>query len=75
MSLAATDGGALGALGCYLLIANGEFALRLLVLVGKGLQLLDGLALQDGDAELYVGLCVLVARLCVCAHAQMEGSA
>lgn len=51
--------------GGYLLVADGEFALRLFVLVGKGLQLLDGLALQHRDAELYVGLCVLVAGLYV----------
>jgi hypothetical protein len=30
-----------------LLIADGEFALGLLVGIGKGLELLDGFALQD----------------------------
>jgi hypothetical protein len=47
----------------YLLIANGEFALGLLVGIGKGLELLDGLALQDLNAELDVALGVLVAGL------------
>jgi hypothetical protein len=47
----------------HLLVANGEFALRLLVGIGKGLELLDGLALQDLDAKLDVALGVLVARL------------
>jgi hypothetical protein len=47
----------------YLLIANGEFALGLLVGIGKGLELLDGFALQDLNAKLDVALGVLVARL------------
>jgi hypothetical protein len=47
----------------YLLITNSELALRLLVLVGESLELLDGLRLQDLDAELDVALGVLVARL------------
>lgn len=46
-----------------LLITNGEFALGLLVGVGKSLELLDRLALQDLDTELDVALGVLVARL------------
>jgi hypothetical protein len=47
----------------YLLITNGEFALGLLVGVGKSLELLDGLALQNLDAKLDVALGVLMARL------------
>jgi hypothetical protein len=47
----------------YLLIANGEFALGLLVGIGKSLELLDRLALQDLNAELDVALGVLVTRL------------
>ena len=46
-----------------LLITNSEFALGLLVGVGKGLELLDGLALQDRNAKLDVALGVLMARL------------
>ena len=46
-----------------LLITNGEFALGLLVGIGKGFEFLDGLALQDLDAELDVALGVLVTRL------------
>ena len=46
-----------------LLVANGEFALRLLVLLSKGLQFLDWFGLRDGHAELDVSLGVLVARL------------
>jgi hypothetical protein len=49
--------------GLHLLVANCELALRLLVLVRVCLQLLDWVALQDGDGKLDVGLCVLVARL------------
>jgi len=46
-----------------LLVTNGEFALGLLVGVGKGLELLDGLALRDLDAELDVTLGILVTGL------------
>lgn len=46
-----------------LFITNGEFTLSLFVSIGKGLELLDGLALQDFNAELDVGLGVLVTRL------------
>jgi hypothetical protein len=47
----------------YLLITNSELALRLLVLVGESLELLDRLRLQDLDAEFDVALGVLVAGL------------
>lgn len=47
----------------YLLIANSEFSLRLLVLVGESFEFLDRLRLQDFDAELDVALGVLVAGL------------
>ena len=47
----------------YLLITNGELALGLLVLVGESFELLDGLRLQDLDAEFDVALGVLVAGL------------
>jgi hypothetical protein len=47
----------------YLLIANSELALRLLVLVGESFELLDGLRLQDLDAEFDIALGVLVAGL------------
>ena len=46
-----------------LLIANREFALRLLVRIRKSLELLDGLGLHHLDAELYVALRVLMTRL------------
>lgn len=46
-----------------LLVTNGEFALGLLVGIGKGLELLDGLALRDLDAELDIALGVLVTGL------------
>lgn len=47
----------------YLLITNSELALGLLVLVGESFELLDGLRLQDLDAEFDVALGVLVAGL------------
>lgn len=47
----------------YFLITNSEFALGLLVLVGEGFELLDGLGLQDLDAKLHIALGVLMARL------------
>ena len=46
-----------------LLISNRKLALRLLVVVGKRIQGLDGLALQDRQPELDVGLGVLVSGL------------
>ena len=46
-----------------LLVADGEFALRLLVLLAKVLQFLDRIVLHDRDAELYVLLGVLMAGL------------
>jgi hypothetical protein len=47
----------------YLFVTNGEFALSLLILIGESFELLDGLRLQDLDAEFDVALGVLVARL------------
>lgn len=47
----------------YLLVTNSELALSLLVGVREGLQLLDGLRLQDLDAELDVALGVFMAGL------------
>lgn len=47
----------------YLLIANRELALGLLVGIRKGLQFLDGLGLRYRKAELDVALGVLVSRL------------
>jgi hypothetical protein len=46
-----------------LFVANGELALRLVVVCGVRLQSLDGLAWEDRQAELGVGLGVLVAGL------------
>jgi len=46
-----------------LLISNGELALGLLIVIGKVLELLDSFVLGDSDAELDVGLGVLVTRL------------
>lgn len=46
-----------------LLITNGEFALRLLVLLRKCLQFLNRLGLGDCHAEFDVSFCVLVAGL------------
>lgn len=46
-----------------LLIANREFALRLLVRICKSLKLLDGLGLHHLDAELHVAIRVLMTRL------------
>ena len=52
-----------------LLIANRKLALRLLVLLGKLLQLLDGLALQYRESKLDVRFGVLVSGLVgVCQH-------
>lgn len=47
----------------YLLIANREFALCLLVHIREGLQFLDGLGLRYRKAELNVAFGVLVSRL------------
>lgn len=47
----------------HLFLANGEFALRLLVVLGVRLQLLDGLVLEDRDAKLDVGLGIFVTGL------------
>ena len=47
----------------YLFITNSELALGLLVRTGESLEFLDGLRLQDLDAELDIALGVLVARL------------
>ena len=47
----------------HLLIANSEFALRLLVGIRKGLELLDGFGLDDLDTKLDVAFRVFVARL------------
>jgi hypothetical protein len=47
----------------YLLITNSELALGLLVLVGESFELLDGLRLQDLDAEFDIALGVLVTGL------------
>ena len=38
----------------YLLISNSKLALRLLVVLGKALELLDGLILNDRDGKLDV---------------------
>jgi len=46
-----------------LLITNSEFALGLLVLIGESFKLLDGLRLQDLDAEFDISLGVLVTRV------------
>lgn len=45
------------------LVADCEFALRLLVCIRKRLKLLDGLGLHHLDAKLHVALGVLMARL------------
>jgi hypothetical protein len=47
----------------YLLVADSEFPLCLLVLVRKCLELLDRLCLRDRNAELDVGLGILMAGL------------
>ena len=47
----------------YLLIANGKFALGFLVILGKRLQLLDRLSLQNRDEEFGVLLGILMTRL------------
>lgn len=47
----------------FFLIPNGEFALRLLVVLCKVLQLLDGIALQDGGGEFDIRLGVFVTGL------------
>lgn len=47
----------------YLLIANSKSALRLLVVLGKCMQCLDGLALKHRDGKLDVGFRVFVAGL------------
>lgn len=47
----------------YLLITNSELALGLLIRIGESLEFLDGLRLQNLDAELDIALGVLVARL------------
>ena len=46
------------------LISNGEFALRLLVVLCKGLQLHYRLCLQDRSKKFDILFGVLVARLC-----------
>ena len=46
-----------------LLVANGEPPLRLFVLVGECVEVLDGVALRDRKGELDVGFCVFVAGL------------
>jgi len=50
----------------YLLITNSKLSLSLLVLVGESFELLDGLRLQDLDAEFDVALGILVAGLWPC---------
>lgn len=47
----------------YLLIANGKFALRLLVCLGKSLEFQDRLRLGNVNTELHIRLGVFVARL------------
>jgi hypothetical protein len=47
----------------FLLVANGEFALCLLVVLCKGLELLNGRARRDGGGEFDVGFGVFVAGL------------
>ncbi len=47
----------------HLFVGNGEFASGDLVVLGKVLQRLDGLALQHRNGKLDVGLCVFVAGL------------
>jgi len=47
----------------YLFVSNSELALRLLVVVGKVLELLNRIVRGDSDAKLDVGLGVLVTRL------------
>ena len=47
----------------YLLVANRELPLGLLIFLREGLQLFDCLALQDRYAELDVRLSVFVTRL------------
>jgi hypothetical protein len=46
-----------------LFITNCEFALRLLVILCKSLQLLDRLALRDRESKFGIAFCVLVTRL------------
>lgn len=53
----------------YLLVTDGELALRLLVLVRKGLELLDRLTLRHLQTELDILLRVFMTRLgCVSIH-------
>lgn len=47
----------------YLLVTDGEFPLCLLVLLRKCLELLDGLCLRDRNAELDIGLGILMTGL------------
>lgn len=47
----------------YLFVTNGEFALGLLVRLSKSLKLLNRLRLGHRNAELDIGLCVLVTGL------------
>ena len=47
----------------FLLVANGELALCLLVVLRKGLELLDSRARRDRGCEFDVGFCVFVAGL------------
>lgn len=47
----------------YLLIPDSKLSLCLLVVLGKRLESLDGLVLQDRNAELDVGLGVFMAGL------------
>ena len=56
-----------------LFITDGEFALCLLVLLRKGLQLLDGFGLGDRDAELDVAFCVFMAGLANCKTLSIRG--
>jgi hypothetical protein len=47
----------------FLLVANGELALGLLVVLCKVVELLDGGARRDRGGEFDVGFCVFVAGL------------
>lgn len=47
----------------YLLVADGEFPLCLLVLLRKCLELLDRLCLRDCNAEFDIGLGILMTGL------------
>jgi len=58
----------------YLLIAYRELALRLLISIREGLELLDCFVLCDFDAELDVSLRVLVAGLETVSAGLRDGS-